>query len=355
MDKIISHPLYKKSVEKILTAKFIDFEKFRGKKFFITGATGLLGTVLINALLHADVGVEILALTRNSYRARERFPAWENCPALRFLEQDARAEIPAGTEANFIVCGASNSHPVAYGNDPAGTALTNVFGALNAIDLAKRNPASRTIFISSCEIYGENTLGKTAFSEHDCGFTDCNTVRACYTESKRLAECLFQIAKEKSGVNFVTARLCRIFGPTMTSEDSKASQQFLRNAIAREKIVLKSAGTQLFSFGYAPDAISALLTILQKGKNGNAYNVAPEAITLRDFAKICGDCAGTKTEFAEANNTEKLGFSVVKNSILDDSAVRALGWFPQWTLREAIAETIEICSDAETRGNVKTK
>jgi len=355
MDKIISHPLYKKSVEKILTAKFIDFEKFRGKKFFITGATGLLGTVLIDALLHADVGVEILALTRNSNRARERFPARENCPALRFLEQDARAEIPAGTEADFIVCGASNSHPVAYGNDPAGTALTNVFGALNAIDLAKRNPASRTIFISSCEIYGENTLGKTAFSEHDCGFIDCNTVRACYTESKRLAECLFQIAKEKSGVNFVTARLCRIFGPTMTSEDSKASQQFLRNAIAREKIVLKSAGTQLFSFGYAPDAISALLTILQKGKNGNAYNVAPEAITLRDFAKICGDCAGTKTEFAEANNTEKLGFSVVKNSILDDSAARELGWFPQWTLREAIAETIEICSDAETRGNAKTK
>lgn len=344
MDKITSHELYKKSVEKILTADFLDFEKFRGKKFFITGATGLLGTVLIDVLLRADVGVKILALTRSVERARKRFPTHKDDPALSFLEQDASLPIPAGTPpADIIVCAASNSHPVAYGNDPAGTIFTNIFGAKHAIDFAKRCADARTLFTSSVEIYGENTSGKS-FAEHDCGFIDCNTVRACYNECKRLAECLFQIAKEKDGVDFVTARPCRIFGPTMTHEDSKASAQFLRNALAHEKIVLKSAGTQRFSYGYTPDAVAGLLTILQKGESGHAYNVATDVISLRDFAKLCGEWSGTETEFAEASAVEKLGASVVKNSELDVSALRALGWRPQWTLPAAITETLDILS-----------
>lgn len=344
MEKIVAHGLYKKSVEKILSADFLDFEKFRGKKFFITGATGLLGTMLIDALLRAEIGVKILALTRSAERARERFPFQKNNPALQFLEQDVRTPVPAGTQcADFIICGASNTHPIAYGNDPQGTIFTTIFGTTNAINFAKRNVNSRTLFISTGEIYGENTSGK-AFAEHDCGFIDCNTVRACYGEGKRLAECLFQIAKEKSGLDFVTARLCRIFGPTMTREDSKASAQFLRNALAREKIVLKSAGTQQFSYGYTPDAITALLAILQKGESGNAYNVAPEAISLRNFARFCGGWAGTETSFAAASATEKLGFSVVKNAVLDDSALLALGWHKQWSLPAAISETLNILS-----------
>lgn len=342
MNTIVFHPLYKRSIEKMLSVKFLDFEKFRDKRFFITGATGLIGTVLIDALLSANVGIKILALTRNEKRARERFSQHCGNANLKFIEQDVREEFKINFPVDFIVCGASNSHPVAYGSDPAGTIEINVVGAINAIKLAKKNPASRTIFLSTVEIYGENNTGKEAIAETDCGFIDCNTMRACYPESKRLAECLFQIEKQTHSVDFVTARFCRLFGPTMTNEDSKASAQFMRNALDGHDIVLKSAGTQKYSYGYTSDAITALLLLLQKGESGNAYNVAPEAIQLKDFAGLCARFAGTQLSFDIPGEVEQRGASVVQNAILDDRKLRFLGWFPQWTLEDAIGETIEI-------------
>ena len=342
MNTIVSHPLYKRSIEKMLSVKFLDFEKFRDKRFFITGATGLIGTVLIDALLSANVGVEILALTRNEKRVRERFPQHCGNANLKFIEQDVREEFKINLPVDFIVCGASNSHSVAYGSDPAGTIETILTGTKNTIALAEKNPRSRTLFLSSGEIYGTNNLGKEMFSEQDCGYLDCNTVRACYNEAKRLSECLFQIAKQMKNVDFVSARPSRIFGPRMTSEDSKATAQFLRNAVAGTDIALKSAGTQKFSFGYVPDTVAGLLAVFQNGISGNVYNVSGDALQLRDFAGICAKFAGTQLTTATASTIENVGASVVQNAILDDRKLRSLGWFPQWTLEDAIGETIEI-------------
>lgn len=113
--------------------------------------------------------------------------------------------------------------------------------------------------------------------------------RACYTESKRSCEALCQSYKSERNVKIKIVRLCRIFGPTMLMSDTKASSQFIIKAINNEDIVLKSEGNQYFSYIYVADAVAAILYVLLKGQDGEAYNISnlDTNVHLKDFANQC--------------------------------------------------------------------
>ena len=139
----------------------------------------------------------------------------------------------------------------------------------------RRIPSARSRPTSSarrtCWIYGENRGDTELFDESYCGYIDCNTLRAGYPESKRCGEALCQAYKKQKGVDVVVARLTRSFGPTLQLTDTKALTQFLKNGLNKENIVLKSAGTQYYSYTYAADAVTGLLTVLLQGESGAAY------------------------------------------------------------------------------------
>ena len=139
-------------------------------------------------------------------------------------------------------------------------------------------------------------------------------------------------------------RLSRIFGSTMLKDDTKASSQFIQNALACENIVMKSKGLQYFSYVYVADAIAGLLYVLLYGENARAYNVSSEKanICLKDFAGICADFVGSKVVFNIPNEEEKKGYSVVKNAILDNSLIKSIGYTPIYSIDEAINRTIKI-------------
>jgi len=98
----------------------------------------------------------------------------------------------------------------------------------------------------------------------------------------------------------------------MLLTDTKAISQFIRKGIAGENIVLKSAGTQNYSYTYMADAIYGLLTVVLCGKNGEAYNIADEAsnITLKDLAWLIANHAGKQVVFEIPDAVEAAGFSL---------------------------------------------
>ena len=113
---------------------------------------------------------------------------------------------------------------------------------------------SKVVCLSSVEIYGMRG-SEQAFSEKDYGYIDCNTLRAGYSESKRLCEAMAQAYYTQYGIYSVIVRLSRIYGANMEKDDSKVMSQFFRKAIMGEDIVLKSKGGQLFSYTYISDWI----------------------------------------------------------------------------------------------------
>lgn len=342
------HPLYQEDLQYIL--KTNGFEQLHGKRFLITGATGLLGTCLIDALMLANQqGAEIdtYAVGRSKEKATPRLGEYYDDTHFHFLEQDVRRPFPTLLQVDYIIPLASNTHPLAYAQYPIETIDINVLGASNALQMAVEQGAT-VLYPSSVEVYG-NARGNDQFTEDYTGQLNLSTARACYTESKRLSEALCQSYIAERGANVKIARLSRIFGPTMLMSDSKASSQFLLKALNDEDIVLKSKGEQLYSYTYAADAVSALLYILLHGTTGTPYNVACEAcnVQLKAFAKYCAEWAQKEVVFDLPSETEQKGYSVATRALLDTKRLQALGWAPHYAMQDAVNRTLSILRHEE--------
>lgn len=351
---IMKSKQYQQDVE--MTAQLpLDWGKLRRTSILLTGACGLIGSFLIDVLMCrnrlAGEKITVCGVTRNEKKARERFAPYLG-EGLSFLEWDVTKPCPKeGAAFDYIIHGASNTHPLAYASDPVGTIGGNILGLWHLMELAVSHMPRRLLLLSSVEIYGENRSGKDSFSEEDLGYLNCNTVRAGYPESKRLSESLCQAFYDQYGVEFVTARLSRVYGPTMRMEDSKALSQFIKNAVRGEDVVLKSEGNQYYSYTYVADAVYALLLILLKGESAEAYNVADEGsdITLRDLAGLLAGQAGTQVVFQVPDSGEKKGYSTATRAILDAGRLKELGYRSLYPIGTGIAHTVSILREIGLR------
>lgn len=326
-------------LRRVLAVKGV--ERLRGKSVLVTGATGLLGVHLIDALM-ALGEVTVIAVGRSRERAAGRLGEHLSSPLFRFVEQDVQRAFPEDITADYIIPLASNTHPLAYSQYPAETMLINLKGAEHALELARRCGAT-VLYPSTVEVYG-NARGDDMFTEDYTGQLNLSTSRACYSESKRSCEALCQSYAAEYGVKVRIARLSRVFGPTMLMSDTKASSQFIRKALDGEDIVLKSEGNQFFSYTYATDAVAAMLHIMLNGEDGTAYNIANDScnVHLRDFAGLCAELCGRDVVFDLPSESERKGYSVAMNAILDTTRLRTSGFSPSYTMRDAVARTIHI-------------
>ena len=345
---LYSNALYLADVRRAAGAD-LPWDLLAGKAVLLSGATGLLGSFLVDVLLEKNksgLDCTVYALGRSRQKAEERFSGWVGDKRLRFIPYDINR--PFVTEeiqrVDFVLHLASNTHPMQYATDPIGTITTNIIGLQNLLEFASAHGAERFAFASSNEIYGENRGDVELFAEDYCGYIDSNTLRAGYPESKRCGEALCQAYKAQKGLDVVIPRFTRSYGPTMLMSDTKAISQFIRKGIAGEDIVLKSAGTQYYSYTYMADAVSGLLTILLRGESGAAYNIADEAsnITLRDLAKIIADHAGRQVVFQLPDATEAAGYSRATKALLDGGKLKKLGWTPCYKIEDGIARTMDI-------------
>ncbi len=324
----------------------MDWGKLHNKTFLITGATGLVGKYLLCVLLaHNRIyggNMRILAMGRNRQKFYQRFKKIEDIENVIFYEQDICDPIQLDVPIDIIIHLASNAHPRLYALEPIATEMTNILGTNNLLKLAAENKGCRFLFASSGDIYGDQTDYSSYLSEEDCGYINCNTLRAGYIEGKRAGEALCNAYKEEKGVDFVIARLCRIYGFTMQLDDSKAISQFILNAVKNENIVLKSAGNQTFSYLYAFDVVTAILTILAKGMSGNAYNVADnnQTASLKELAEMVAEISRVKVIYGEIDPFQKKGASSFQNVRLSSNKLLDLGWKPQFSMMEGLKRTI---------------
>lgn len=345
---------YREDAERVVQSS-LSWEKLKNSSVVISGATGLLGSFLVDVLLEKNradaLGCEIYALGRNEAKARARFPYAFDSSCFHFVSCDVQNPIPNVEigEVGYVIHLASNTHPIAYATDPIGTVLTNVYGLKNMLDFAEVHRAKRFAFASTVEVYGENRGDTEKFDECYDGYIDCNTLRAGYPESKRCGEALCQAYIAQKRMDIVIPRFARSYGPTLLKSDTKAMSQFLQKVVAGEDIVLKSAGTQCYSYTYVADAISGFLTVLLRGTCGEAYNIADEKsdIHLKGLAALIAETVGRKVIFEIPDETESAGYSKATKALMDGTKLAALGWRAQYGIAEGVARTVEILREID--------
>lgn len=327
----------------------LPWEKLSNKSIMVSGATGLIGSMLIDVIMRKNsngLNCTIYALGRSEERMRRRFSYYFENSLFNFIEYDVTKKLFLGEEitVDYILHLASNTHPLQYSTDPIGTITTNIIGVQNLLEFAVMHRTKRFAFASSNEVYGENRGDVEKFNEEYCGYIDCNTMRAGYPESKRCGEALCQAYKAQKGLDIVIPRLTRSYGATLLKSDTKALSQFLHKGVAGENIILKSTGTQYYSYLYVMDSVSGLLTVLLNGKSGEAYNISDDAsdIMLKDLANIIADYAGTKVVFEIPDAIESAGYSKATKARLDSTKLKNLGWTAKYDIQTGIIRTLSM-------------
>ena len=351
--KLCDHPLYRQDIEAV-AALPLPWEKLKQAGVLITGATGLVGSFLVDVLMEKNrrdgLACRVYAMGRNAEKAKTRFAGFWDNDAFTFVPWDVNRPLQwSAGKVDYVLHLASNTHPVAYATDPIGTITANIIGTENLLSFSAGQKVKRFAFASSNEIYGENRGDCELFTEDYCGYIDCNTLRAGYPEGKRCGEALCQAYAHQMDLDVVIPRLTRSYGPTILKTDTKAISQFIGKAVAGEDIVLKSAGTQQYSYTYVADAVSGLLTVLLLGEKGNAYNIADTRsdIMLRDLAESLARLAGTKVVFDVPDEVEKAGYSKATKARLDSKKLQTLGWQAMYDIYGGLARTVQILKEVQ--------
>jgi dTDP-glucose 4,6-dehydratase len=325
-----------------------DFSVLKNSSVFVTGATGLLGSQILLFLDYLNridhFSMTLYGLIRNEEKARKVFgSSFQN---ITFISGNVLQlpEIPYTID--YIIHGASVTSSLDFVGKPVETIDVAVNGTMNVLRLAQAKGVKSMVYLSSMEVFGITSHDKTMVSEADYGYIDILSVRSSYSESKRLCECLCQSFAKEYSLPVKIVRLTQTLGVGIDYNDTRVAAQFVRAVIEGHDIVLKTAGATKRPVIYASDAISAILTVLLKGVDGQAYTAANEETfcTIRETAemivseiaenkiKLVFDIKGVPQEYAPNLNL---------NLNLSSGLLRSLGWSPRVGLKQAYQRMIK--------------
>lgn len=261
-----------------------------GVRALVNGGAGFLGSHLCERLLRS--GHEVICLDDFSTGRAVNIQHLRSNPAFEVVQHDVRK--PYDFDVSVIFNFASPASPPDYQRDPVGTLLTNVLGAVNVLDLARRVGAT-VVQSSTSEVYGDPLVNP----QPETYFGNVNTIgpRACYDEGKRSAETLFFDYHRTYGVDIKVGRIFNTYGPRMRRDDGRVVSNFIVQALRNEDITIYGDGSQTRSFCYVDDLIEGFLRFSAKGEDCiGPINIGnPSEIPVRKLADIVIDMTNSQS------------------------------------------------------------
>lgn len=282
-------------LERITDAGF-GMEALDGASVLVTGATGLVGSMLVKTLLYLNrfrgMKIHVLALIRDREKANLVFGEFAAFPGLVFASGDLNdPDFTVTGEIDYIFHAAAVTTSRVMIEKPVETIHTAVNGTDRMLRLAAVKKVKSFVYLSSMEMYGSFPKGFGDVTEEQLGTLNLLSVRSNYPESKRLCENLCVAYEQEYGVPVKIARLAQTFGAGILPGENRVFAQMAQSVIDGKDIVLHTRGLSEGNYTYLSETVAALLVILLHGANGEAYNVANEAChtTIAGMAEMVAD------------------------------------------------------------------
>lgn len=338
--------IIRKDIREICEDPSLDFSKLQNKKILITGATGMIASYLVYLFKtlneYNNFNVKIIILVRNKYKAESIF----GNRGIEILEQDIEEKIEYKEDIDYIFHLASSANPATIENNPIGIIKANTIGTINVFDLAVEKK-SKVFFFSTREIYGKMEEDCQYISENSMGIVECYEERACYPESKRIAESICKAYEKEYNINSNVIRIAHVYGPRMNiKNDGRIMSDIFQCIIEKRNILLKSDGNAKRAFCYLSDAIRGICYIVLYGKANEVYNLSNEneELTINDLAKLIIAESKEKINIEHCIIESKV-YTNYKRVGLDNRKLNNLGWKPKINLVNGIRKTLDFFSE----------
>ena len=335
----------KEDLEFILDRVFRE-GKFNRSTVLVTGATGLVGSLIVKSMLYANqvlnAQITVLASVRNLEKATDTFADFSN-ESLIFVTDSLLSPLYFDQSIDFIVHAASITASKEMVENPTGVLLTAFESTRNLLEYVKSHPSCKMVYISSMEYYGQVKDDYTNVTEDKLGYIDLSKPRSCYPESKRVCETLCNAYVVQYNLNVCSARLAQTFGAGVPLSDNRVFAQFAKSALNKTDIILHTMGQSEGNYCYTADAVYGIFVLLQKGEKGQSYNVAHNHSTILNMAKMVADKISNnqiKVEVHIPENLVSLGYAPDVKLKLNSDKLKALGWQPEIDLENMFKRMI---------------
>ena len=289
-----------------------------------------------------NYNVKIFALIRNKEKAEKIFGEHSHNDNINWVIGDIQSFSLSDT-ADYIIHGASVTSSQDFLHKPVETISTALYGTQRILETAKKLQVKSVVYLSSMEVFGITDARLQEVRESDYGYIDILNPRSSYSEGKRMCECLCAGYAAEYDVPVKIARLTQTLGAGINYNDTRVAAQFMRSVIENKDIVLKTEGKTRRPIVYISDAVSGILTVLLKGKNGESYTVANRntVATIRETAEmIAHTIAKDKIKVVFDIDVPK-EYAPNLNLNLNTDKLESLGWKACIGLEDAYRRMIE--------------
>ena len=323
------------------------WDKFKDKRIVITGATGLIGSLLVKCLdainTRYGLGMTIYGIVRNIDKAHTVF-ATQSANVIIVPISDF------GTLETSLVCG--NIHYVVHAAAPTSSTyfvnkpvetFEGIVGLTKfALDRTMDLHCESMVYLSSLECYGEIHDDAELVTEEKQGYVDPLNARSSYSMGKRAAECLCYSYFCEYGTPVKIARLGQTFGAGVAADDNRVYAYIAKSAINGTDVFLKTDGLSQRNYCYTIDAVDAILRILTMGKDGEAYNVANEQtyISVRDMVTMVLNEFSPNNKLV-INSGDASCYPPITKVKMSSQKLQSLGWQARYDLIEMYKRLIE--------------
>ena len=312
-------------------------ELWRHRAVAVTGATGFLGSNLVQMLI--DRGAEVVILVRDDVPQTRITEGWKGRVAevRGDVEDQQLLERLFGEYAVSCVFHLAAQTQVEVANaNPISTFQSNIAGTWALLEAARRSPNIRGIVAASSD--------KAYGAQVNLPYTEETPLQAVhpYDVSKACADLICASYARVFGVPVAITRCGNFFGPGDTNW-ARLVPGVTRDLLEGRRPIIRSDGSPVRDYLYIREAALAYLCLAEAilgdgGIAGEAFNFSSgRPLSVLDMVELIREATGVAGD-PDVRNTAR---HEIADQHLDSSKARSvLGWEPVYSIEVALAETV---------------
>ena len=308
----------------------------KGKKIFITGGAGFIGSTLIGKLVNDNEIVVYDNFARNSLKDKSYY-GHKNLSVIEGDILDIDNIRNSIGDSNIVIHAAAIAGIVNTVKNPVRTMRVNMLGTANILEVLRNLRIDRFMDFSTSEVFGSRAFKVNESTDTVTGAV--GEARWTYAVSKLAGEHLTSAYYREYNLPTVTVRPFNIYGPGQIGEG--AIQVFIRKALNNEDIYIFGDGNQIRAWCYVDDMIDGImLALTHDNAVGESFNIgnARAVTTIYGLAQIVCRILNSKSKIifkpALSADIELRVPDVVK-------AKNLIGYQAKIDLEEGIVKTAE--------------